>query len=356
MVRASKTISEIASMSTSGSTSSHKDQVSEIFFRALADKRKEDPLIGPKVGSQEILQRLLDAGKTERGVHAESLLCLLGSLAGFACQISVRMKHQLDPATMQSDPLIHIGGVDGKHYFFGDAINRPLAESSHSVWSLAAATAQDLGCGDLPDVNEIFKHVTTSAGTDQFGLPRIDKPNTPGETPISYVAKVWPHIYPLAARFCDKPDELPILFGLAIQQAMTQCKTVLDPRLALQIVMESAIPMSKIDPTGIDSRFPIGNISAERAQLLAQFNNLAQTRRRVPERPWMRLATEGTAGILLVMLATMLFVFFKITYGWPDLAVTGFVLVFGTISATAIIRRGRHLLRGGKTPASSRER
>lgn len=343
-------------MGTSGSTSSHQAQVSEIFFRALAEKRKEDPLIGPKLGSQEILQRLLDAGKTERGVHAESLLCLLGSLAGFACQISVRMGYQLDPATMQSDPLIRMGGVDGKHYFFGDAINRPLAESSHSIWSLAAATAQDLGCSDLPDVNEIFKHVTTSAGTDQFGLPRIDKPNTPGETPISYVSKLWPHIYPIAARFCDKPVELPILFGLATQQAMIQCKTVLDARLALRIVMESAIPMSKIDPAGIDSGFPASNINAERTQLLAQLNNMVQTRRRFPGVPWMRLATEGALGILLVMLAMMLFVFLKFTYDWPDSAVTGFVLVFGAASATAIIRRGRHLLRGGKTPAPSRKR
>jgi hypothetical protein len=342
-------------MSTSSNTSSHREQVSEIFFQVLAEKRKEDPLIGPKIGSQEILQRLLDAGKTERGVHAESLLCLLGSLAGFACQISVRMGYQLDPAKAKSDPLIRMGGVDGKHYFFGDAINRPLAESQYSVWSLAAATAQDLGCSDLPDINEIFKHATTSAGTDQFGLPRIDKPNTPGETPISYVSKVWPHIYPIAARFCDKPAELPILFGLAIQQAMIQCKTVLDARLALQIVMESAIPMSKIDPAGIDSRFPADDTTSEQAQILAQPNKIVQAQRRSPGVPWMRLVTEGMIGILLIMLAMVLFVFLKITYDWPDLAVIGFVLVFGSIAAIATIRRGRYLL-GGKTPATSRER
>jgi hypothetical protein len=356
MVRASKTISELGSMSTSSSTSSHQEQVPEIFFQVLAEKRKEDPLIGPKLGSQEILQRLLEAGKTERGVHAESLLCLLGSLAGFACQISVRMGYQLDPATMQSDPLIRMDGVDGKHYFFGDAINRPLAESQYSVWSLAAATAQDLGCSDLPDVNDIFKHVTTSVGTDQFGLSRIDKPHTPGETPISYVSKVWPHIYPIAARFCDKPAELPILFGLAIQQAMIQCKTVLDARLALQIVMESAIPMSKIDPASIDSRFPAGDTNAEQAQILAQLNKIVEARRRSPEVSWMRVATEGMVGILLIMLTMVLFVFLKISYDWPDISVTGFVLVFGVVAAIVIIRRGRYLLSGGKTPATSRER
>jgi hypothetical protein len=341
-------------MSTSGTTSSHQDQVSEIFFQALAEKRKEDPLIGPKVGSQEVLQRLLEAGKTERGVHAESLLCLLGALAGFSCQISVRMGYQLAPSTMQSDPLMRIDAVDGRHYFFGDAINRPLAESQHSVWSLAAATAQDLGCSDLPDINEIFKHVTSSVGTDQFGLPRINKPNIPGEMPINYLGKVWPQIYPIATRFCDKPAELPILFGLAIQQAMMQCKTVLDARLALQIVMESAIPMSKIDPASIDSRYSVGEANAGPPQILGQLNRIVQARRR-PRAPWMRLAKEGVVGIFLIMLAMILFVFLKITYDWPDVAVITFVLVFGAVAATVILGRVRYLL-GGKTPNTPQKR
>jgi hypothetical protein len=48
-------------------------------------------------------------------------------------------------------------------------------------------------------------------------------------------------------RFCPNPEHRPVLLGLAIQSLLSQTKAVLDPCLALQVVMESAIPMSKVD-------------------------------------------------------------------------------------------------------------
>jgi hypothetical protein len=47
--------------------------------------------------------------------------------------------------------------------------------------------------------------------------------------------------------FCRQPSEWPFLFGLAIQQALDMGKDVLPNEEALQIVMECAIPMSKVD-------------------------------------------------------------------------------------------------------------
>jgi len=38
-----------------------------------------------------------------------------------------------------------------------------------------------------------------------------------------------------------------IILGIAIQQALYLCKGIIDPSLAVSIVMESAVPMSKID-------------------------------------------------------------------------------------------------------------
>jgi len=39
----------------------------------------------------------------------------------------------------------------------------------------------------------------------------------------------------------------PVLLGIAIQQAMYLGKGIIDPGLAVSIVMESAVPMSKVD-------------------------------------------------------------------------------------------------------------
>jgi hypothetical protein len=53
-------------------------------------------------------------------------------------------------------------------------------------------------------------------------------------------------LFQIVKQFCPAP-EWPILFGLAIQHAIIDSKNIVAPLLALSIVMESAIPMSKVD-------------------------------------------------------------------------------------------------------------
>jgi hypothetical protein len=58
---------------------------------------------------------------------------------------------------------------------------------------------------------------------------------------------LWPALFPVATMFCKQPTEWPILFGVAIQEALDAGKEALPPDIAFKIVMESAIPMSKVD-------------------------------------------------------------------------------------------------------------
>ena len=49
-------------------------------------------------------------------------------------------------------------------------------------------------------------------------------------------------------KLAPERSEWPILFGVAVQDIMLRIKPeVLDPKLALAMVMESAIAMSKVD-------------------------------------------------------------------------------------------------------------
>jgi hypothetical protein len=66
------------------------DRISEAFFCQLNEKRKDDPLIGAKVGAKDILDRLLNSMKDPKGVHIETLLCALGAMAGYSCQAGLR--------------------------------------------------------------------------------------------------------------------------------------------------------------------------------------------------------------------------------------------------------------------------
>ena len=59
---------------------------------------------GPEVGSAALREFLLNALKTERGVHLESLLACLGSVGGFSCHMAAR-------AAMNQGELATEGGL-----------------------------------------------------------------------------------------------------------------------------------------------------------------------------------------------------------------------------------------------------
>jgi hypothetical protein len=222
------------------------DPAMEALMRAIRERSGADPLIGAKLGSKEILQRLIDAMKTEKGVHIESLLCALGSLAGYSCQANLRGQ-ALAKGLSETAAFQVVETQDGRRYFFGDPLNQALAESQHSLWGLAAGAAVHAGASDLPDIGEIFKHTSSVLGTDAFGRVRADAGHAAGDLPVNYLKALWPKLFPTVRLFCENPLDWTILYSLAVQQAIEMGKGVIAPALALRIVMESAIPMSKVD-------------------------------------------------------------------------------------------------------------
>ena len=217
------------------------------LLQRVKEMSGEDPLIGAKIGGKELAQRMMAVMKTERGVHIESILGALGSLAGYSCQASVRALARAQGLDETAHFFVRAEGADGKVYFFGDALNKPLAEDQYSVWSIAAGGAQAAGCGDIPEPSDVFAHVAGTVGSSEFGLPRLPPEHPIHDTPLNYVESFWPKRFPMISRFCPDPEHWPILLGLAIQDIMSQGRNVLDPCLALKIVMECAVPMSKVN-------------------------------------------------------------------------------------------------------------
>ncbi len=242
-----KARTNVATPSNAGTPESkHADLVSASVMRAIDERRKVDPYIGPKLGAKDVSRRLLNAMKTDKGVHVESLLCALGALAGYACQENLRAQAK-EKNVAEAAVFTIVKTKDGQQYFFGGPLNSVLAESPLSIWSLSVAAARRAGCKELPDIEEIFKHVSETLGSPSFGIPRTSTGNQAGDTPINYLKSLWPVVFPIVKQYCQKPSEWPLLLGLSIQDAVETGKTVIAPDTALKIVMESAIPMSKVD-------------------------------------------------------------------------------------------------------------
>jgi hypothetical protein len=223
-----------------------QDPRTTALINAIHERSKEDPLAGAKLGSKEVFQRLLDGMKDSKGVHIESLLTALGALAGYSCQANLRSQATAK-GMPETAPFQVVETKDGKRYYFGDPLNNALAGSQHSVWGLVGGAAQHAGAKEFPDINEIFQNTTSVIGTEQFGIPRLPDNHKPADTPLNYLKALWPALFPTVKLFCPNPLDWPILYSLAVQEAIYAGKDSIDPALAFRIVMESAVPMSKVD-------------------------------------------------------------------------------------------------------------
>jgi hypothetical protein len=204
-----------------------------------------DAFTGARQAAREVLGLVMSALKDSRGIHLETLFCALGALAGRACQESVRARALAEgkPADAYFEV---ITTQDGNRFYFGDALNQPLAEDRVSIWSLLAGAATHDGAKNLPDLNEIFAHNARVLGTAQFGVPRLPPEHPVQGQPQEYALKLWPLVRAVVAEFAGEPRMWPVAIGLACQELMAQTRGNIPPGVVVRIVMESAIPVSKI--------------------------------------------------------------------------------------------------------------
>jgi hypothetical protein len=218
------------------------------LLNAIEAQKAEDPLVGVKIGARDIYSRLLNALQDDKGVHAETLLAVIGSLAGFSCIAAVsEVLVRIDQSPQQIG-LAVVEGKDGKTYWFGDPLNKLLAENEHSVFSLIIGKAQALGGGQAHDLENLFRHVAGSVGGDKFGLPRIPSDHRPADTPLNFVSALWPKLRPVLLDYCDDPRQWPLAMALAAQEAQQATSATVPVDLAVTILLECAAPMAKIAP------------------------------------------------------------------------------------------------------------
>jgi hypothetical protein len=190
-----------------------------------------------------------------------SMLNAIGACAGFAAQCAV-WRELISPALRDpGDFLILATTKSGDNYLFGDSLNLFLFATMAdrlSFLSLAAGSLRNPA--ELPDLGELARHVATSIGSDQFGRPRpppgIDLP----ELPYAALTKTWKKV----ARVLQncRAGEWPTLLGAAAKNLIDANLQVLPPATAVKILLEAAIPMSKLDPAIVEhSGIPASKVS-----------------------------------------------------------------------------------------------
>lgn len=205
-----------------------------------------DPLRAPRQVAHQLLGRLMAAMKEDRGVHIDSLLAALAALAGHACQASVREELVEQRGFDERQVFVVLQAPDGRLRYRGELIDDALFDHRHSVWRLVGTRARQLGAEDLPDLRELRAHVGARLLDPDFGLPRWPRGSGAASSPEAYLREHWAAFHALASAGCAAPRQWPIACGLAIVEVMTHGTRAIPPEAALKLVMECALPMSRI--------------------------------------------------------------------------------------------------------------
>jgi hypothetical protein len=189
----------------------------------------------------------------EGQVHADTYVATAGVIAGYAAQQSLR---ELDP----SPRLDVITTSSGEQYLSGEPLDAMLlakteAEACGRVWPRAAGAASHVGMlmSRIPNVDDMFRHVAKSLGGPSEGLPSTGPEHQPLVPARQLLALAWP----LVTQVFEAVDSqrhwgpVPLKWRGAVAAYVTarpilDVRDVLDPAIALTILMESAIYASKL--------------------------------------------------------------------------------------------------------------
>jgi hypothetical protein len=180
-----------------------------------------------------------------------AMLNALGACAGFASQVAVWRELILPANRNPGDFLAYAATKAREIFFFGEAINQFLFSTGPdrlSFLSLAASTLAS--ASELPDIGELAAHVARSVGDASFGRPRVPPSVDLPEFPQPALIRTWGSATKILHE--RRPSEWPALFGAAANNIVNSNRTFVPPPIALRIMLEAAVPMSKLNPALIE--------------------------------------------------------------------------------------------------------
>ncbi|HEY9792569.1 MAG TPA: hypothetical protein V6D22_19365 [Candidatus Obscuribacterales bacterium] len=201
-------------------------------------------------GVRLVYDKLMSTYKDGRGVHAETILNAVGALAGFAAQQAV-WKVLIEPERRNpGDYLVMVQTKSDERFYFGESINLVLTYDQGkrlSFWYFVLGAVGNADPESL-DLTDIFRNTAATVGSELFALPRLPDKHLPHELPRKALQRQWQHIQPLLEKAGGSPIQWPALLGVVASILIRQTASVLEPATAARILMESAIPMSKVNP------------------------------------------------------------------------------------------------------------
>ena len=125
-------------------------------------------------------------------------------------------------------------------------LNKYLLEGQYSLWSLAAGIYQHLKPdAQMPDPRPWVTDCVAHLGKADYKLFGY----IPEEELRVHTRTLWEQLRPVAEKFTVSPEEMPVLFGLAMQQGIDTAAKAISAEEAVGIAMQTALLTAKFDYT-----------------------------------------------------------------------------------------------------------
>ena len=218
------------------------------FLKELNKKREEDPFIGSKIAGEEIYLNLIEMLKNEKGVHAETLLAVLGTLGGQECLNGVMTALSLcisDDSVDKNKTKSVAGLLDifiaetksGETFVLGDRIGNTFLSFYY--------TAANDNSINIDNLIALSAKVASQIGTDDYWKTSFDEyiPESPKELLKLFDGKFEQSL----KRYCFSPQERLIAFAVAAQKVVKQAEVIMDKQRALDIISDYGWRTSHFD-------------------------------------------------------------------------------------------------------------
>jgi hypothetical protein len=138
-----------------------------------------------------------------------------------------------------------VTAADGRKFYMGDSVNKYLLDGKYSVLSWCDGFFETAGkFFTKPDPMEVVKKEVNAVKNKEY---RIWDSESPVVT-YKEVQACWEGIYDnMTAKYCSKPDEWPVLYGIVLQNIMLEVSRIMTISDVYEKALECAIYISWMD-------------------------------------------------------------------------------------------------------------
>lgn len=217
-----------------------KDRASFAMMNYIDSQRANDNFIGAKLAGKEIFVNITNWLKNEKGVHAETLIAVLGSIGGRECLNGIinTVQSLISPDAQNKSQILNaVAGIldiliaetkNGEFYIMGDRIANTFCsfyDTACSEQGKAVKTLQPLA-----------SEVAGKIGYPDYWKTPFD--NLVGKSPKEIADIFNGKFEPTFDVYCRFPYERMLAFAIAAQNAVHQIKSVMPEEKALSILSE----------------------------------------------------------------------------------------------------------------------